>query len=280
MYSLLSTLDRIRCTGDEAAGPQPCPRPEDWGTRVRSAEGAGEARGLSGAGCDRVFGEKVRIRTEVMWLLPRKDCGPGIHTADCATCVRMRHRGHELSPLKVEAGPGPPRRLQRGPARPPLGRGGSSTGVSGVGAPSSLAPTVVPFAGRWRLDCRPPRPPPAVVRVRLRPPSSRHWAGPCAAQFLFLRYSFEQAKAQLALGAWPLHAWTRPTWTGAFGGGGHGVRPAAAVSADTCCRSPSFPEPRDSGPHGIHTLPGVTTWRWSQACAGVRGGHVPTDAST
>lgn len=211
MYSLLSTLDRIRCTGDEAAGPQPCPRPEDWGTRVRSAEGAGEARGLSGAGCDRVFGEKVRIRTEVMWLLPRKDCGPGIHTADCAMCVRMRRRGHELSPLKVEAGPSPPRRLQRGPARPPPGRGGSSTGVSGVGAPSSLAPTVVPFAGRWRLDCRPPRPPPAVVRVRLRPPSSRHWAGPCAAQFLFLRYSFEQAKAQLALGAWPLHAWTRPT---------------------------------------------------------------------
>lgn len=162
-------------------------------------------------GCDRVFGEKVRIRTEVMWLLPRKDCGPGSHTADCAMCVRMRRRGHELSPLKVEAGPGPPRRLQRGPARPPPGRGGSSTGVSGVGAPSSLAPTVVPFAGRWRLDCRPPRPPPAVVRVRLRPLSSRHWAGSCAAQFLFLRYSFEQAKAQLALGAWPLHAWTRPT---------------------------------------------------------------------
>lgn len=190
MYSLLSTLDRIRCTGDEAAGPQPCPRPEDWGTRVRSAEGAGEARGLSGAGCDRVFGEKVRIRTEVMWLLPRKDYGPGSHTADCATCVRMRRRGHELSPLKVEAGPGPPRRLQRGPARPPLGRGGSSTGVSGVGAPSSLAPTVVPFAGRWRLDCRPPPPPACCGQGAAAAPELAALGGPvcCPVPFFTLLF--------------------------------------------------------------------------------------------
>lgn len=99
------------------------------------------------------------------------------------------------------------------------------------------------FGERWRLDRRSPRLPRSGCGCGSR---ARDTGRPACCSAPFFTSLVCAGKESRRGGPRVRGCGTRglgPPRAGTCRGGGRGVRPAAAVSADTCCRSPWFPEP-------------------------------------
>lgn len=150
-----------------------------------------------------------------------------------------------------EGGSRCPRRLQRRPAQPigqvpagaPWARG-SSTAVSGVWVPSTLAPSAVSFTGSTG-DFITGRPACCGQGASVAPELAT-MGGPCA-QFLFLHHSPERAKNPDAAG--PGCVAPAPMCSAHLGQGRLG-KEAVELGLEPSCDSRSL---------SVYTLPGVTT---------------------